>query len=213
MVGAKSAKVVNTCMTTVPGFRSAFRKQAVNITGAAIIIPSMFVGVFYFLGWMDATYASEAQVIAIQSLQMEQAKKFDTWVYDEKEAKLEDQIERTGDAIFVNNADSMFTVETIATGIDPLPFAVTALQNYPNPFNPSTEIVFNMAREGHASLEIFDVQGTRITTLVNGNVPAGPNQVTWNGRDSRGTTMATGVYFYRLVTQDAALTRKMVLLK
>ena len=100
MVGAKSAKVVNTCMATQPGFRSALRKQAVNITGAAIIIPSMFVGVFYFLGWMDATYASEAQVVAIQSLQMEQAKKFDTWVYDEKEAKLEDQIERTGDAIF-----------------------------------------------------------------------------------------------------------------
>jgi hypothetical protein len=49
---------------------------------------------------MDATYASEAQVTAIQSLQMEQSKKFDTWVYDEKEAKLEDQIERTGDAIF-----------------------------------------------------------------------------------------------------------------
>lgn len=100
MVGAKSAEVVNTCMTTVPGFRSALRKQAVNITGAVLIIPSMFVGVFYFLGWMDATYASEAQVTAIQSLQMEQAKKFDTWVYDEKEAKLEDQIERTGDAIF-----------------------------------------------------------------------------------------------------------------
>jgi septal ring factor EnvC (AmiA/AmiB activator) len=102
MVGAKSAKVVNTCMatTTTPGFRSAFRKQAVNITGAVIIIPSMFVGVFYFLGWMDATYASEAQVTAIQTQQTEQVKKFDGWVYDQKEAKLEDQIERTGDAIF-----------------------------------------------------------------------------------------------------------------
>jgi hypothetical protein len=101
MVGAKSAKVVNTCMTTtVPGFRSALRKQAVNITGAEIIIPSMFVGVFYFLGWMDATYASEAQVTAIQSQQMEQAKKFDTWVFEEKETKLEEQIETTGDSIF-----------------------------------------------------------------------------------------------------------------
>jgi len=119
----------------------------------------------------------------------------------------------TGDAVFVNNVDSTFTVETIATGIGPQPLDVTALHNYPNPFNPYTEIVFNMAWEGHASLQIFDGQGRQVTTLVNGNVPAGPNHVTWNGRDSRGTAMATGVYFYRLVTQDAALTRKMVLLK
>ena len=119
----------------------------------------------------------------------------------------------TGDAVFVNNAGDAFTVETIPTGINPHPLDVPTLWNQPNPFNPSTEIVFSMARGGHASLQIFDGRGKLVTTLVNGNVPAGPNHVVWNGRDSRGTAMATGVYFYRLVTQDAALARKMVLLK
>jgi hypothetical protein len=102
-VGARSAKVVNTCMattTTPPGFRAALRKQAVNISGAVIIIPGMFVGVFYFLGWMEATYASDADVQVIQQQQQEQGFKFDTWVYEEKEEKLEEQVEQTGDSIF-----------------------------------------------------------------------------------------------------------------
>lgn len=99
-MGAKSAKVVNTCMTTPTTFRQAFRKQAVNISGAVIIIPSMFVGVFYFLGWMDNTYASDEQVKVIQSQIETQTKKFDTWVFDQKRDKLEFQVESIADAIF-----------------------------------------------------------------------------------------------------------------
>lgn len=99
MVGARSAKVVNTS-TMGTTIKDALRKQAVNISGAVIIIPSMFVGVFYFLGWMDNTYASDAQVKVIQSQIETQTKKFDTWIFDQKRDKLEFQVESIADAIF-----------------------------------------------------------------------------------------------------------------
>lgn len=117
-----------------------------------------------------------------------------------------------GNSEWVNNVGDMFTVEPIPTGIEPLP--LTALsQNFPNPFNPTTEIVFNMARAGRAALRIYDGQGKLIITLLDGSVPQGENRVTWDGRDTSGKAMATGVYFYRLVTGNGVQARKMMLLK
>lgn len=118
-----------------------------------------------------------------------------------------------GDAVFVNNAGQSFTVETVPTGFEPLTPGTPLLQNFPNPFNPSTEIAFNMAGAGHAVLRIYDASGRLVTTLVNGDVPAGRTRVAWHGRDSRGNAMATGLYFYRLETGGDVHTKKMVLLK
>jgi hypothetical protein len=118
-----------------------------------------------------------------------------------------------GDAVFVNNAGQSFTVETVPTGFDSPPLGAPSMRNFPNPFNPSTEIVFNMVRAGHASLVVFDARGGLVAKLLDRDLEAGPNRVVWNGRSSSGRVMATGVFFYRLVTRDAVLTRKMVLLK
>ncbi len=97
-MGAKSAEVINSC--TMGTAVNAVRKQAVNIAGAVVVIPAVLYGTFWFLAWMDNTYASDADVKIIQTQQEAQGKKFDTFVYDQKEAKLEEQIETTGDAIF-----------------------------------------------------------------------------------------------------------------
>ncbi|MEE9271383.1 MAG: FlgD immunoglobulin-like domain containing protein, partial [Candidatus Krumholzibacteria bacterium] len=118
-----------------------------------------------------------------------------------------------GDAVFINNAGQSFTVEALPTGFDSPPFGALSMRNFPNPFNPSTEIVFDMVRAGHASLVVFDAQGRLVTKLLDRDLEAGPNRVVWDGRNVSGRVMATGVYFYRLVTRDAVLTRKMVLLK
>jgi hypothetical protein len=88
------------------------------------------------------------------------------------------------------------------------------LQNTPNPFNPVTTIRFSVPEGGASTrLEIFDVSGRRVKTLVDGYRAAGPHSITWRGDDSDGRKLPSGVYFYRLIAAGATETRKMLLLK
>jgi hypothetical protein len=93
--------------------------------------------------------------------------------------------------------------------------ARTALhQNAPNPFNPMTTITFDLARDGHVSLRIFDVAGRLVRVLSDETMTAGfTKRVTWNGLDDVGRRVSSGVYFYRLTTADFTATRKMVVMK
>jgi hypothetical protein len=92
--------------------------------------------------------------------------------------------------------------------------SINALEsNYPNPFNPSTTIRFSLAGPGHASLRIYDVSGRLVRSLVNGTVDSGPHEILWDGTNDRGAGTASGVYFYRLVTDRYAETKRMVLLR
>jgi hypothetical protein len=92
---------------------------------------------------------------------------------------------------------------------------VQLFQNHPNPFNPTTRIEFVVpeGRSQHVTLAVYDVTGARVKTLVDGTRTAGRHDEVWDGRDSNGRSAGSGVYFYRLRTNDAVLTRKMVLLK
>jgi hypothetical protein len=87
------------------------------------------------------------------------------------------------------------------------------LRNLPNPFNPSTHIVFELAAAGPVQLRVFDVSGRIVRDLLDAELPAGPHEVLWDGRDDAGKTMPGGVYLYRLVTRVDSATRRMVLLK
>jgi hypothetical protein len=84
------------------------------------------------------------------------------------------------------------------------------LPNYPNPFNPSTTIEFALDRSQHVKLEIFNLLGRKVTTLIDRELEVGYHQVTW---DAKAHEAASGVYFYRLKGQDQTLSRKMLLLK
>ncbi|MCK4632159.1 MAG: S8 family serine peptidase [candidate division Zixibacteria bacterium] len=86
-------------------------------------------------------------------------------------------------------------------------------QNYPNPFNPHTTISFALEARQDVTLEIINILGQRVRTLVSGVLPPGAHAVKWNGADDAGHTAASGVYFYRLSTQHQSTTRKMTLLK
>lgn len=92
-----------------------------------------------------------------------------------------------------------------------LPFALK--QNYPNPFNPSTTIGFELSQASSATLVVFDALGRRVATLLDEATSAGPHEVTWDGTDDAGRSVASGVYFYRLIAGDTGRTRKMMLLK
>jgi spore coat protein A len=84
----------------------------------------------------------------------------------------------------------------------------------PNPFNPETRIDYQLPKAARVHLEVFDVSGRLVTTLVSGQRLAGQGSVVWNGCDSRGQGVASGVYAYRLTLEGGrSLTRKMVLLK
>jgi hypothetical protein len=86
-------------------------------------------------------------------------------------------------------------------------------QNQPNPFKSSTTISYEMPAAGQVRLEIFDVSGRTVATLVDQAQPGGVYSVVWNGKDNSGRDLAGGVYFYRLSTGGRELTQKMMFLK
>jgi WD40 repeat protein len=94
-----------------------------------------------------------------------------------------------------------------------LPDKITLGQNYPNPFNPSTKIRFGMPNAGWAKIEIFDMLGRKVRTLADKVFDAGFYTVTWDGRADNGEEISSGAYLYRLETNEARVTRKMLMLR
>jgi hypothetical protein len=86
-------------------------------------------------------------------------------------------------------------------------------QNHPNPFNPSTEISFSLPVTSQVRLDVFNIMGQKVTALVNGSLPAGKHNVTWNGKSSAGETVASGVYFYKIEAAGFTDVKKMLLMK
>jgi hypothetical protein len=94
-----------------------------------------------------------------------------------------------------------------------LPSEFMLAQNYPNPFNPTTTIQFDLASKSKVTLEVYNVLGQSIRTLVNGILGAGNHTVIWNATDNNGDRVSSGVYFYRLNTETNKAVRKMLLIK
>jgi hypothetical protein len=86
-------------------------------------------------------------------------------------------------------------------------------QNVPNPFNPQTRISFVLPQSGSAMLAIYDTSGRLVRVLADGPQPEGRHEFYWNGRDERGNSVSSGVYFCRLDFGKTTLSRKMVLLR
>ncbi len=94
-----------------------------------------------------------------------------------------------------------------------LPSSFNISQNYPNPFNPVTAIEYNLYSRSQVTIEIFDILGRKILTLIDDIKPAGKYRINWDGRDSSNRSVATGIYFYRFRAGDYIDTRKMILIK
>ena len=105
--------------------------------------------------------------------------------------------------------DSIKGIITTQIGVDNYtPAAFTVAQNSPNPFNPTTTISFTLAKAGKTTVEVYNVAGQKIDTLVNGNLSAGNHTATWNA-----TKFSAGVYFYTVKNGSFSKTMKMTLLK
>jgi len=85
--------------------------------------------------------------------------------------------------------------------------------NYPNPFNPETKISFGLPNSSHVKIEIYDIAGRSVRTLIDGVMACGYHQVTWNGKNDIGDLVSTGVYLCRLDASGYRKTLKLVFAK
>ena len=100
-------------------------------------------------------------------------------------------------------------------GIDgeTLPTEFALHNNYPNPFNPVTNILYDIAEVSDVTLEIYNVMGQRVRTLVNGSHEPGRYQITWNATNDFGQGLSSGMYIYRIQAGDFVSVKKLVLMK
>ncbi len=108
-------------------------------------------------------------------------------------------------------------VEELVTSIEPSPKEIAEgyhlFQNFPNPFNPSTEISFQIPSSEYVSLEIFNLLGQKVRSLVNARLATGLHRFSWNSKDDFGIQVPAGIYYYRLNAGPYVQTMKMMLLK
>ena len=90
---------------------------------------------------------------------------------------------------------------------------ILTAQNYPNPFNPETVINFSIPTNGNVEVSVFNVKGQKIATLSNDYYKSGNHSLTWHGKDNDGRSVGSGIYFYRIKTDENAYTGKMMLIK
>jgi hypothetical protein len=111
------------------------------------------------------------------------------------------------DVLDNGNRSVLFETDEISTPAMPL----TLFQNHPNPFNPATTISFYLPEKCTIKLEVFDITGKRVVSLVDDKRGAGLHSLRWDGVDEKGTKVSTGVYLYRLTAGKKMISRKMVL--
>ena len=94
-----------------------------------------------------------------------------------------------------------------------LPTQTIVYTNYPNPFNPTTTISYDIASESNVRIDIYNIRGQKVKTLVDEHHIAGRYKADWHGNDDNNRNVASGVYFYRMSTSDYSSTKRMLLLK
>ncbi len=104
-------------------------------------------------------------------------------------------------------------IPTSSEAVELLPQKFMLSQNYPNPFNPSTKIEFELPNPGNISLKVYNILGQEVKTLMNGLGSRGKNMVTWKGDDNSGRLVSSGIYFYRLESGGASITKKLMVLR
>ena len=108
----------------------------------------------------------------------------------------------------------IYTPSNIAgLGERAVPKTYNLAQNYPNPFNPSTRIEFDLPHQVDVTLKVYNIMGSVVTTLANNSLNPGYHRMVWDGRDSRGRQVPSGIYIARLITPDFSKSIKMVLMK
>ena len=120
--------------------------------------------------------------------------------------------EKSGSSGFEALGSAFISIDA-STEIEELPEAFELTQNYPNPFNPSTTIKYGLPNSSNVTLQVFDVTGKLVTTLISGQQDAGYHTVEWNGLNMTGHQVATGIYFYKIKAGEYTSIKKMMFAK
>jgi len=118
-----------------------------------------------------------------------------------------------GQTVVLENAFEVIDTTTTDSETPGAPGRFALMQNYPNPFNPSTTISFDIAVERRVTLNVYDVGGRLVRTLVSGTLAPRNYNVVWDGKNDGGSAVSSGVYFYRLQAGDFTSVKKLVLLR
>lgn len=119
----------------------------------------------------------------------------------------------------ISNSSSIMSADLYvqtSTGVNDFsnrPAIFELAQNYPNPFNPSTTISYTLSKSGRVELEIFNLLGARVKSFVFADQKAGGHSVQWDGNDNSGRPVSSGLYLYRLKTDNESITKKMTLIR
>ena len=180
------------------GYRVAIRNTRTNT-----VVKARVRGNYFAAATADLNYRSVVEV----------GDRLELTVTDTHGNIASERFNFTVDPMHLANAVLNVTLDGIGT-----PKQNLLLQNYPNPFNPETWIPYRLSEDGDVSLSIYDTQGMRIRTLSLGYQSAGFYQdqgraAYWDGRNSLGEPVASGVYFYQLTTASFQQTRRMLILK
>ena len=160
----------------------------------------------------NATYPDKSIYYTIINGQIKQiGEKLDercvkkTYFYPERRK----MVQIAGSGIWVYDFDYVVTEQDVVAEPD-----FTGLAgNYPNPFNPMTTISFSLSNNNHVSIDIYNIKGQKVHSLVNGVYSPGKHSAVWNGHDDNGVSVGSGVYFYRMTTGEYSETKKMILMK
>ena len=94
-----------------------------------------------------------------------------------------------------------------------IPNNVSLSNAYPNPFNPRTKIEYTLTNSEYVSLNIYDLKGSKVKSLINKYQTPGTMSITWDGSNDNGQLVAAGMYIYMIKTEEVSISKKMVLLK
>jgi hypothetical protein len=118
-----------------------------------------------------------------------------------------------GKNVVVSSGDRAYKVHEPGLDYTEVPADFVLFPNYPNPFNPGTNIEYFLNRDTHVRISIYDILGRQVRVLEDAVKSTGPHLSHWDGKNSMGAEVASGVYFYRLSTERSAQVRKMAKVK
>ncbi|NQV18638.1 MAG: T9SS type A sorting domain-containing protein, partial [Armatimonadetes bacterium] len=119
-------------------------------------------------------------------------------------------------AVYCGGWESEFSSNNIVyvdVGDTPIPLVTELNGNYPNPFNPETSIKFALNEAGQVRIDVFNLKGQHVRTVVNEHLEASYHSVVWDGKDTNGVNVSSGVYFYKMDAGKYTSTKKMILMK
>ncbi len=117
------------------------------------------------------------------------------------------------DEVYLESTTQLVNYQNISPNEDLVNKPGMMLTNYPNPFRPSTTIAFDIKEAGNTSLSVYNIKGQLVKEIVDKPMSSGAHTITWDGRDEKGNTCSSGVYYLRLMSGNQTQLRKLLILK